>query len=614
MKYKIRLIYLAILDLILINLSLLLSYILRADDFFINPQYTHFLKEIPKLIVITSIVKLVTFIIFKLYSSLWKYAGIYELMNIIAASFVGNIFMLGFVFIFQISIPRSILIITFFIDCFSIGALRFGYRIFRRMVRGDILLLKRTKKILLIGAGDAGASLINEYHLHPELKSTPVAIIDDSRGKQSKKLNGVPILGTRNDIIRIVEEKQIDEIIIAIPSAPPKTINELFTICSTTRCKVKILPSLSQLINETVSVQKIRDVKIEDLLGRDPIKLDNNEIGGLISDRVVMVTGGGGSIGSELCRQIAAFSPKQLIILDNYENNAYDIQNELLANNPKLKLITIIANVREKPRLENIFRTYRPDIIFHAAAHKHVPLMEASPTEAIKNNVFGTLNVAECADKYGAKRFVMISTDKAVNPTNIMGATKRVAEMIIQAFSKHSKTEFVAVRFGNVLGSNGSVIPLFKKQIEQGGPVTVTDPEIIRYFMTIPEAVQLVLQAGAMAEGGEIFVLDMGEPVKIYDLARNLIKLSGFEPDVDIKIEFTGLRPGEKLYEELLLAEEGIEATKNNKIYVAKPLHTDLAILRREIECLRDIISNNADQVRDYMKIIVPNYEYKDII
>ncbi len=612
MKYKIRALSLIVLDLILINASLILAYFLRLEDIFTNPLYIKYVNEIPKLIIIASVVKLAIFIIFKLYSSLWKYAGAYELSNIILALLVSNTFMLGYVFLTQTPIPRSIFIITFFIDCFSIGALRLGYRVFRRMIRGDILLIKTTKKILLIGAGDAAASLINEYHLHPELKSTPVAIIDDSRGKQNKKLIGVPILGTRNDIVRVAEEKQIDEIIMAIPSASPKTINELFTICSNTKCKVKILPSLSQLIDETVSVQKIRDVKIEDLLGREPIKLDNNEICNQVNHRVVLVTGGGGSIGSELCRQIADYTPKRLIILDNYENNAYDIQNELLSNYPELDLVTIIANIREKPRLERIFKSYRPDLVFHAAAHKHVPLMETNPTEAIKNNIFGTLNVAECADKYGAKRFVMISTDKAVNPTNIMGATKRVAEMIIQAFSKQSGTEFVAVRFGNVLGSNGSVIPLFKKQIEQGGPVTVTDPEIIRYFMTIPEAVQLVLQAGAMAEGGEIFVLDMGEPVKIYDLARNLIKLSGFEPDVDIKIEFTGLRPGEKLYEELLLAEEGIEATKNNKIYVAKPLHTDLAILRREIECLKDIITNRADEVRDYMKIIVPNYDYKE--
>lgn len=609
MKYKIRVLFLAVLDLILINVSLILAYLLRLDDIFSNPNYVSFVNEIPQLIIITSVIKLITYISFKLYSSLWKYAGVYELSKIILASLVSNTFMLGYVFLTQTPIPRSIFIIAFFIDCFSVGAIRFGYRIFRRFVRGDILLIKSTKKVMLIGAGDAGAALINEYHMHPELKSTPIAIIDDNLGKQNRKLSGVPVLGTREDIVKVAEDKQIDEIVITIPSASPKTINELYTICSNTKCKVKILPSLSQLIDETVSVQKIRDVKIEDLLGRDAIKLDNNEIGGLIKSHVVMVTGGGGSIGSELCRQIATFSPKCLIILDNYENNAYNIQNELLDKYPDLKLNTVIANVREKGRLENIFRTYRPDIVFHAAAHKHVPLMEANPTEAIKNNVFGTLNVAECADKYGAKRFVMISTDKAVNPTNIMGATKRVAEMIIQAFAKQSKTEFVAVRFGNVLGSNGSVIPLFKKQIEQGGPVTVTHPEIIRYFMTIPEAVQLVLQAGAMAEGGEIFVLDMGEPVKIYDLAKNLIKLSGFEPDVDIKIEFTGLRPGEKLYEELLLAEEGIQATKNNKIFVAQPLHSDMAILRREIDCLKDIISKNADEAREYMKVIVPNYK-----
>lgn len=609
MKYKIRALSLLIIDIFLVTASLILAYFLRLDDIFTNPENIIFANEIPKLIIIVLIVKIITFIAFKLYNSLWKYAGAYELSRIILASLVSNSFMMGYVFLTRTPIPRSIFIITFFIDCFFISVVRFAYRLFRRYFRGDILLVKNTKKVMLIGAGDAGAALVNEYHMHPELKSTPVAIIDDNEGKQNRKLCGVPIMGTREDIVRVAEDKLIDEIVITIPSASPKTINEIYTICSNTKCNVKILPSLSQLIDETVSVQKIRDVNIEDLLGRDTIKLDNNEIGSLIKDNVVLVTGGGGSIGSELCRQIATFSPKRLIILDNYENNAYDIQNELLANYPDLNLNTIIANIREKGRLDKIFKTYRPDIVFHAAAHKHVPLMEANPTEAIKNNVFGTLNVAQCADKYKAKRFVMISTDKAVNPTNIMGATKRVAEMIIQAFAKQSKTEFVAVRFGNVLGSNGSVIPLFKKQIEQGGPVTVTHPKIIRYFMTIPEAVQLVLQAGAMAEGGEIFVLDMGEPVKIYDLARNLIKLSGFEPDVDIKIEFTGLRPGEKLYEELLLAEEGVQATKHNKIFVAQPLHSDMAILMREIECLKDIIINNSDEVMDYMKVIVPNYK-----
>lgn len=613
MKYKIRVGLLLVLDFVLINFSLLMAYLLRFELNYKNIP-DRFLNEIPQLILIVTVVKIVSFFIFKLYSSLWRYAGIYELVNIVIASFASNTVMIGYVFLSSTPIPRSIFIITFFIDVFVIGGVRFGYRIFRRMIRGDFLHIRNTKKILIIGAGDAGAALINEYRLHPELKCTPVALIDDSPGIQGKKLNGITVVGTRNNIVQTADEKDIDEIIIAIPAATTKTINDIFTICSNTRCKVKILPSLSQIIDETVLIQRIRDVNIEDLLQRKPVALDLEEVSSYLTGKNILVTGGGGSIGSELCRQIAAFSPRQLIILDNYENTAYDIQNELMANYPEMDMVTVIANIREKARMENVFKYYKPDIIFHTAAHKHVPLMEANPTEAIKNNIFGTLNVAECADKFGAKRFVMISTDKAVNPTNIMGATKRVAEMIIQAFSKHSKTEFVAVRFGNVLGSNGSVIPLFKKQIEQGGPVTVTDPEIIRYFMTIPEAVQLVLQAGAMAKGGEIFVLDMGEPVKIYDLARNLIKLSGFEPDVDIKIEFTGLRPGEKLYEELLLAEEGIEATKNNKIYVAKPLHTDLAILRREIECLRDIIINNADQVRDYMKVIVPNYDYKDII
>lgn len=613
MKYKLRVGLLLVFDIILINTSLIMAYILRFDlltTWSLNNIPEHFIDEIPLLILVSTLVKIITYFAFRLYSSLWRYAGTYELTKIIIAAFISNTIMTSYVFISKspAPAPRSIFIITFFIDCFCIGGIRMGYRVFRRMLRGDILFMKNNKKVMIIGAGDAGASLINEYRLHSELKSTPVALIDDSIGKQGKKLNGVSVLGTREAIVKVAQEHEIDEIVIAIPSAPPKVINELFTICSGTKCKVKILPSLSQLIDETVSVQKIRDVNIEDLLGRDPIRLNSTEVGEFLNDKVVLVTGGGGSIGSELCRQIASFSPKQLIILDNYENNAYDIQNELLRDYPELDLVTIIANIREKNRLENIFRQYGPNVLFHAAAHKHVPLMEANPTEAIKNNVFGTLNVAECADKYGVSRFVMISTDKAVNPTNIMGATKRIAEMIIQAYDKHSKTEFVAVRFGNVLGSNGSVIPLFKKQIEQGGPVTVTDPEIIRYFMTIPEAVQLVLQAGAMAEGGEIFVLDMGEPVKIYDLAKNLIKLSGFEPGVDIPIEFTGLRPGEKLYEELLLAEEGIQATKNNKIYVAQPLYTDLAMLKREIDYLKDILMTNADEARDYIKVIVPNY------
>lgn len=607
MKEKLRSKVLVLTDIILINISLILAYLLRFDGDFINIP-TEFTKNIIHLAIIATSVKIICSMFFKLYSSLWKYAGVYELVNIVMASLIGNSIMLSYVFVTKTAVPRSIFLITFLLDTFLIGGIRFAYRVFRRIVRGEIIQIKDSKRVLIIGGGDAGAIIVKELKLHPNLKSIPVAIIDDDVTKIGKKLNNVPIVGGSSEIPDVVEKYKIDEIIIAIPSAGNKAINDIYNECSKTDCKVKILPSVSQLIDETVTIQKVRDVSIDDLLGRDAINLDIGEIASYIENHVVMVTGGGGSIGSELCRQVASFKPKHLIILDNYENNAYEIQNELLHNYPELKLDTVIASIREKMRLENIFREYRPDVVFHAAAHKHVPLMEENPTEAIKNNVFGTLNVAECADKFKAKKFVLISTDKAVNPTNIMGATKRVAEMIIQAINRHSKTEFVAVRFGNVLGSNGSVIPLFKKQIEQGGPVTVTHPEITRFFMTIPEAVQLVIQAGAMAKGGEIFVLDMGQPVKIYDLARKLIKLSGFEPDEDIKIEFTGLRPGEKLYEELLLEEEGLQKTKNNKIYVAQPVFTDLAMLKREIECLKEMIQSNSDGVKDYIQMLVPTY------
>lgn len=624
MKYKVRSGLLGLLDIVLINLSLVFAYLLKFDgNIAAIPE--EFRRSFIYLAIVTIVVKVICFIFFRLYSSLWKYAGTYELFSIGIASFVSNLIMEIIVLFSYSSLPkqlyayssiflhlkapRSIFIITFFIDLFMITGLRFAYRVARRIINGEAINLKNARRVLIIGGGDAGAIIIKEMKQHPKLKCVPVAIIDDDMSKFGKKINGVPIVGNREIILETIEKKKIDEIIIAIPSADRRVINEVYNKCEETGCKVKILPSVTELIDESVIVQKIRDVSIDDLLGREPIKLDTDEIASSLEGKVVLVTGGGGSIGSELCRQIASYKPEKLIILDNYENNLYDIQNELLHNYPDLNLIPVIANVREKPRLENIFRKYKPWAVFHAAAHKHVPLMEANPTEAVKNNVFGTMNVAECADRFQAKRFVLISTDKAVNPTNIMGATKRIAEMIIQAMGRFSKTEFVAVRFGNVLGSNGSVIPLFKKQIEQGGPVTVTHPDIIRYFMTIPEAVQLVLQAGAMASGGEIFVLDMGEPVKIYDLAKKLISLSGFKPDEDIKIEFTGLRPGEKLYEELLLQEEGLKTTKNNKIFVARPVFTDLALLRREIEVLKEIISTNADGVMDYIQNIVPTYK-----
>jgi len=608
MKKAVKGYILILFDLMLVNLSFLSACLLRFDGQLRRMPH-EFLLIIWYIAVAATTVKIACYLCFKLYSSIWRYASIYEMLSIVGAAVVSNAIVLSGIFLSRLSVPRSIFIITFFIDAILVGGIRLSYRALCRIINGGLVQINASKRIMLVGGGEAGALIIKELKLHPELNGKPVAIIDDDRNKTGRKINSVPIVGTRKDIARTVKSKKIDEIIIAIPSASNKDINEIFSECSKTDCKIKILPSISQLINESVLIQKIRNVNIEDLLGREPVNLDIDEISSYLEDQVILVTGGGGSIGSELCRQIASFNPRQLIILDNYENNAYDIQNELLYKYPELKLVTLIANIREKHRLENIFRKYKPDVVFHAAAHKHVPLMEANPTEAIKNNVFGTQNVAECADKYKVKRFVLISTDKAVNPTNIMGATKRIAEMIIQALNRHSSTEFTAVRFGNVLGSNGSVIPLFKKQIEQGGPVTVTHPEVTRFFMTIPEAVQLVIQAGALAKGGEIFVLDMGEPVKIYDLARNLIKLSGFEPDVDIKIEFTGLRPGEKLYEELLMDEEGLESTRINKIFVAKPFFADLAILKREIEVLNEIIVNNAGDVKDYVSNIVPAYK-----
>jgi len=598
-------------DIVLINLSFIGAFLLRFDGN-LRKVLDDYMPEIVYLAIATTCMKIAFNFAFKLYNSLWKYAGAYEAFYIILASACSNA-ILTIYLLFTIIVPRSIFIITFFIDIFTMGGVRFAYRIFRRIVNGGMLIRQKdVKRIMVIGGGEAGAIIIRDMKIHPELKMVPAVIIDEDPSKIGKKLNGVPIVAESEGISHIAQKYKIDEIIIAIPSASTKKLNDLFNKCSEAGCKVKILPSVTQLIDESVVIQKVRDVDIEDLLGRDPIKLDLTEISAFLEGQTVLVTGGGGSIGSELCRQVAAFNPKQLIILDNYENNAYEIQNELLYKYPKLNLVTIIANIREMPRMNSIFAKYKPDVVFHAAAHKHVPLMETNPTEAIKNNVFGTLNVAECASKYKAKKFVLISTDKAVNPTNIMGATKRIAEMIIQAIDRISETEFVAVRFGNVLGSNGSVIPLFKKQIEHGGPVTVTHPEITRFFMTITEAVQLVMQAAAMAKGGEIFVLDMGEPVKIYDLAKKLIKLSGFKPEVDINIEFTGLRPGEKLYEELLMAEEGLRATKHDKIFVAPPILKDFKTLKKEIEQLSRVIINDSEDITEVLKEIVPTYNKRD--
>ena len=465
-------------------------------------------------------------------------------------------------------------------------------------------------RVLIIGAGCAGEMVVKELEKNPQLNKKAVAIIDDDITRIGDQVSGVDIVGTRNSILKIVKLYKIDEIIFSIANISKKGKKEIIDICKNTNCKIKTIPGIYEIIDGKVDIKQVRDVEIEDLLGREPIEVDFNLMGSYIQDSTILVTGAGGSIGSELCRQIANIRPKKLIMLDNYENNLYSIQQELIRQyGDSIKMIAVVASIREQKRMEKIFDKYRPEVVFHAAAHKHVPLMENSPGEAIKNNIFGTLNVAMLSSKYNVKRFLLISTDKAVNPTNVMGATKRAAEMIIQSLNEESKTEFVAVRFGNVLGSNGSVIPLFKKQIEEGGPVTVTHPKIIRYFMTIEEAVGLVIQAGGMAKGGEIFVLDMGEPVKILDLAKNLIRLSGFEPDVDIKIVFTGLRPGEKLYEELLMSEEGLLDTKHKKIFIGRPIDFDKNDLQKYLIELRNIVLEEEDELMEQaMKNLVPTF------
>ncbi|MDF2884782.1 MAG: exopolysaccharide biosynthesis protein, partial [Clostridiaceae bacterium] len=558
--------------------------------------------------------------IFDLYTRLWRYASIDELIATLKSvslftieySIVGY-FLLHKLFGYALyRFPYSILIISWMLNVVIIG----GSRFFLRMVDNNSKYEKcnptNSKNTLIIGAGDAGSMLIKELKKHKEVEEYPVAVIDDDLTKVGKKINGVPIVGDRTKIKEAIENYDIEEVIMAIPTIDTDNKKQIFDICKEFNVKLKTIPGIYEIVEGTVNISKIRNVNIEDLLGRESVKLDTAGIDEFIKGKVVLVTGGGGSIGSELCRQVAKFSPKKLIILDIYENNAYDLQMELNYSHPELDKFVAIASVRDRNKIEAIFNKFKPDVVFHAAAHKHVPLMEDNPSEAIKNNVVGTLNVAECASEAGVKKFVMISTDKAVNPTNIMGASKRVCEMIIQSINNVSETEFVAVRFGNVLGSNGSVIPLFKKQIANGGPVTVTHPDINRFFMTIPEASQLVIQAGAMAKGGEIFVLDMGQPVKIVDLARDLIKLSGFEPGKDIKIKFTGLRPGEKLYEEILINKDILTKTAHNKIFVEKAQHFDFRELKDEIKKLETASKDiNNENIFIAMEELVPTYTRK---
>ena len=614
-KVLIRRLYLVCYDIAAVALSGYLALLLRFDlhPNQIPPQYLSVLWET---VWFSMLMTVVVFAAFRLYSSLWTYAGTTEMMYVVSACVVDTVLNMVVVLLNHreqaYPLPRSFyMLYGVFLLAFTIGG-RYSYRAVRA-IRGRMSGDRSVRRnVMLIGAGSAGSALIKEIVGSRMVNKNLVGVIDDDPAKQGTFIHGIRVIGTRDDIIRCAEELEVDEIMIALPSASAKEIKEIVDICKETGCELKRLPGIYQLVNGEVSISKLKDVDVNDLLGREPVCVDLDSIMSYVSDKVILVTGGGGSIGSELCRQIASHQPKQLIIVDIYENNAYSIQQELRHSYPELDLVVLIASVRNTKRMDDIFSMYRPDIVYHAAAHKHVPLMEDSPNEAVKNNVLGTWKVVQAADRYHVKRFVMISTDKAVNPTNIMGATKRVCEMIIQTYNNRSQTEFVAVRFGNVLGSNGSVIPLFKKQIEQGGPVTVTHPDIIRYFMTIPEAVSLVLQAGAYAKGGEIFVLDMGEPVKILDLAKNLILLSGHKPGEDIQIEFTGLRPGEKLYEEMLMEEEGLQNTDNQLIHIGKPIELDEEKFLAQLQHLKDYVVEEPDDIRSYIQDIVPTYSIQN--
>ena len=608
---KNRVALLVVLDILIVSVTGFLALYVRYDFRFskMDMQYVNAeLRYLPVNLVLT----ITLFVLFRLYRSVWSFASSTELLNVISACTVSVVLQGIILAAVRTRMPISYYLIKYFLLIMGVGALRFTYRILRMFQeRRSGFREDARRNTMVVGAGEAGAMVIKEFQNSRYLDQKVCCVIDDNEAKQGKYLRGVKIMGTRNDIGFLARELNVDEIIVALPSVPQSEVREILQICQETGCKLRVLPGIYQMINGEVSVSRLRKVEIEDLLGRAPIKLQVESVMGYVAGKTILVTGGGGSIGSELCRQIAAHNPKRLIIVDIYENNAYDIQQELRSRYPALDLVVLIASVRNVHRINSIFEAYRPDIVYHAAAHKHVPLMEDSPNEAVKNNVFGTYTTAQAADRYGVSRFVLISTDKAVNPTNIMGASKRICEMIIQMMNHRSKTDFVAVRFGNVLGSNGSVIPLFKKQIEQGGPVTVTHPDIIRYFMTIPEAVSLVLQAGALAKGGEIFVLDMGEPVRILDLAENLIRLSGFKPFEDIPIVFTGLRPGEKLYEELLMSEEGLKETENKLIHIGKPIEFDEEKFQQDLEELRKMAEEDSAEIRWKVRRIVPTYVTK---
>lgn len=603
----VRRFFLFLTDTFLLNACVYLSLIMRFDVGIVSiePQY---ISNYVENVLPYTIMSLLIFWLFRLYHSLWQYASIAEVYRITEACIIVEVVHFLSNKIMGNMLPRSCYFNAAIYLIIAICASRFMYRMIRTVLN-KYRNIKTSNNVMIIGAGEATNVIMREIQNSSYLANSNIAcIIDDDRRKVGKYIRGVKVIGTRDKIKEAAKLYDIDEIIFAIPSASNEVKRDILNICKETDCTLKILPGVYQMVDGEINVNSIRNVDVLDLLGRDPIEVDIESIMGYVKDKVIMVTGGGGSIGSELCRQLVSHKPKQLIIFDIYENNAYDIQQELKINYPDANVVTLIGSIRNVSRLESVFAQYKPDIVYHAAAHKHVPLMEVSPDEAVKNNVVGTWNVARMADKYGVKKFVMISTDKAVNPTNVMGATKRICEMIVQTYNEISKTDFVAVRFGNVLGSNGSVIPLFKRQIEAGGPVTVTDPNIIRYFMTIPEAVSLVLQAGAYAKGGEIFILDMGEPVKIDDLAKNLIRLSGYTLGVDMEIKYTGLRPGEKLYEELLMKEEGLQETDNKLIHIGKPIEFDKENFFDNLEKLKEEAYSETGNIRESLKKVVDTY------
>lgn len=625
-------ILLAVYDIMAVNVSYFLALLFRFDGFFSQiPDY--YVRAYVKFIPIYTILCLVIFYASKMYQSVWQYASFNELAHTCIGSTVASLLHILFITVIYYRMPISYYLWGSCFQMILLVAARFSYRFLLLEIR-RVRSSDGSHNVMVIGAGGAGQTIIRSIVRNRLSGDKVVCIIDDNPNKWNRYIDGIPIVGGRDDIMYFVEKYDIDKIYIAIPSASKENKRDILNICSETNCVLKNLPDFYQYANTDINIGSLRDVSVEDLLGREPLRTDMSDVFEMIKGKTILVTGGGGSIGSELCRQIAAHQPERLIIFDIYENNAYAIQQELREKYPEMELTVLIGSVRDSRRLEYVFKKYHPDIVYHAAAHKHVPLMEDSPCEAIKNNVVGTYKTAYAAMINNCKRFVLISTDKAVNPTNIMGASKRLCEMVIQAFDRCVKngdmssistlhihpraaaaepegklrTEFVAVRFGNVLGSNGSVVPLFKQQIERGGPLTVTHPDIVRYFMTIPEAVSLVLLAGAYAHGGEIFVLDMGSPVKIDTLARNLIKLSGLVPDVDIKIEYTGLRPGEKLYEEKLMAEEGLKRTPNKLIHIGNPIPFDTAEFRAQLEELMTAAYDNDDDIRTIVEKMVPTY------